>query len=318
MPLVSVLIPAFRPQYLDLAIASALAQSFRDFELLISDDSSDAAVALVACKWEDPRIRYVRNPRRQQPGANRDYLLSQAQGRYVKFLFDDDLLMPNSIETLVAVAQESRSQLVFHGRHQIDERGCVLSSPQSIPPGQWRTFERREFFERLVGKMENFVGEPTCVLFEADAYRHLKAPFTVAGYPMRFLTDVSLYINFVDQGHRVTGVGIMGAAFRHHAEQTSNATFAAYSAGLFEWELFLRRAVDQGDLDKAHYARSLAHLHVKYRRHVNDFPELAPFLQLSGAPGPEGFLSARFRQLLASAYEAIEERRRCRMKAVSA
>jgi glycosyltransferase involved in cell wall biosynthesis len=318
MPLVSVLIPAFRPQYLDLAIASALAQTFQDFELLISDDSSDPYVALVACKWEDPRIRYFRNPNRQQPGANRDFLLSQASGRYIKFLFDDDLLLPNSIATLVSVAEESNSQLVFHGRHQIDERGCVLSSPQSIPAGQWQTIPRHDFFERLVGSMENFVGEPTCVLFEADAYRQLPAPFSVAGFSMRFLTDVSLYINFVAQGHRVTGVGMMGAAFRHHAEQTSNTTFAAYSAGLFEWELFMRWAVDAGDMEPARYARCLAHLHVKYRRHVADFPELAPLLQLSGAPGPEGFLSLRFRQILAGAYKAIDERRRSRLVARSA
>jgi glycosyltransferase involved in cell wall biosynthesis len=318
MPLVSILIPAYRPQYLDLAIASALAQTFQDFELLISDDSSDPAVALVACKWEDPRIRYFRNPRRQQPGANRDYLLGLASGRYIKFLFDDDFLLPTSIATLVSVAGESGSQLVFHGRHQIDERGCVLSSPQTVPAGQWQTYARRDFFERLIGATENFVGEPTCILFEAEAYRKLPAPFSVAGFPMRFLTDVSLYINFVAQGYKATGVGLMGAAFRHHGEQTSNKTFAAYSAGLFEWELFMRWAVDAGDMEPARYARCLAHLHVKYRRHVEDFPELAPLLELSGAPGPEGFVSSRFRQVLAGAYAAIEDRRRSRLAARSA
>ena len=49
-PSVSILIPAFRPDWLDVAVASALAQTHNDFELLVSDDSAGDAVASVMSK----------------------------------------------------------------------------------------------------------------------------------------------------------------------------------------------------------------------------------------------------------------------------
>jgi glycosyltransferase involved in cell wall biosynthesis len=309
MPGVSVLIPAFRPQYLDLAIASSMAQSYTDFELLISDDSNDEAVASVVSKWNDPRLRYLKNPNRQAPGANRDHLLGLAQGKYIKFLFDDDFLLPQSIEVLVTVAEQTGSHMVFHGRHFVDAQGRTLASPLPVPAGKIEPLSRRGFFERTVGSVANFIGEPTNILFEAQAFRRLERPFAVAGFPMRFLTDVSLYINFVAQGYQVTGIGVMGSAFRQHDQQTSSAKFPAFSAGLFEWELFLRWATDQGDVDPGRFAAALTHLHRIYRQHVDQFPELAPLLELGGRPGSGGYLSEEFRELASLAYMSIDLRR---------
>ncbi|HUY11289.1 MAG TPA: glycosyltransferase, partial [Candidatus Dormibacteraeota bacterium] len=78
-PEVSILVPAFRPQFLDLCISSALGQSFDDFELILSDDSHGDTVGSVISKWQDPRIRYRSNPARQILGANRDFMLGQAR-----------------------------------------------------------------------------------------------------------------------------------------------------------------------------------------------------------------------------------------------
>jgi glycosyltransferase involved in cell wall biosynthesis len=309
MPEVSILTPAYRPQYLDLTIASALAQTFTDFELLISDDCADESVASVVSKWGDPRIRYCKNPRPRAPGANRDHLLGLAQGKYVKFLFDDDFLYPQSVEALVSVARQTNSHLVYHGRHKVDAYGRVLESVLTIPAGQNVTLSRRDFFERSVGSIDNFIGEPSNILFEMQAFRALDRPFSLAGFPMRFLTDVSLYINFVSQGFTVSGIGLMGSAFRQHAQQTSNTSYAGFSAGLFEWELFLRWATDQGDLQSDRFATTVAHLHGRYRQFVGQFPELIPMLELGGRPQGGKYLSAQFRELASLAYAAIDVRR---------
>lgn len=317
MPNVSVLIPAFRPQYLDLAICSALGQSYTNFELLISDDSSDDTVASVVSKWSDSRIRYFRNPNRQMPGSNRDHLLRQAQGRYIKFLFDDDFLLPQSIGLLVEIAQQSGAHMVFHGRHVVDERGCVLSSPSIIAPDKWAVLDRRAIFESAIGYTHNFIGEPSNVLFDAEAYRKLERPFAVAGFPMRFLTDMALYINFVIHGCTISGTGAMASAFRRHEEQASNTNFPAFSAGLFEWELLLRWAVDHKEVQPPRYLAAMAQMHATYQQYVMSFPELAPFLDLDINDGSNGYLSDEFREVVALAYVSIELRRLAQAKRIT-
>ena len=114
------------------------------------------------------------------------------------------------------------------------------------------------------------------------------------------------------RGFRVSGVGIHGSAFRQHDQQTSNTAYPGFSAGLFEWELFLRWAVDCGDLDPARYAAAVPALHAQYRQHVAQFPELAALLELGGRPGADRHLSDEFRELASLAYLTIELRKLAR------
>lgn len=309
MASVSILIPAFRPQYLDLAIASAMAQTHGDFELLIGDDCADEAVASVVSKWKDPRLTYMKNPRPREAGSNRDFLLSEARGKYIKFLFDDDFLLPQSVELLVRLAEQTQSQLVFHSRHMIDASGCILESPHFVPADQFYIFSRQEFFEFTIGTVSNPIGEPTNILYEAAAYRQLAQPFAVAGFRMRFLTDVALFVNVVAAGMRLTGAGVFGSAFRKHDGQQSTAAYPGYSAGLFEWEVLLRWAVDGGDIRCEHAQAVLPRLHALYRHHAPNFPELEGFLALEPTAPGKAFLSEAFREQVALAYLTIDRRR---------
>lgn len=309
MPTVSVLIPAYRPDYLDVAIASVLAQSYTDFELLISDDSTEEFVGSVVSKWNDPRIQFFRNPNTQLPGANRDFLLQSAKGRFIKFVFDDDYLLPGSIENLVNIAQQTESQLVFHGRHFVDERGCVLSSMMAIEAGTFAILDRRTFFEDLIGRTVNFIGEPSNVLFETEAFRKLERPFALHGIPARFLTDVVLYANLLIQGYRITAAGFMGSAFRQHRKQNSNAASPFFPAGRFEWELLLRWAVDHGGLAEERYWPAIKLVHRGYLEYVRSFPELLAFLELEGRPGAHGYWSDEILEATLLAHMSMELRR---------
>lgn len=310
MPEVSVLIPAFRPDYLDTCIASVLSQSFRDLEVLISDDSDGDLVASVVSKWDDPRIRYGRNPRRQEPGANRDHLLSQASGRYVKFAFDDDLLLPRSVELLHRALSTSGAALAFHGRYVVDQRGCVLSNALSLPAGKVLAVGPDLVFSQLVGSLTNFIGEPTSLLLDAAVLSSITNPFGLEDMRMRFLTDVALYTNLAHLGHQMVGIGYLGSGFRLHAAQTSHQQSPVFSAGLFEWELFVRWSADNGHLDPDDASLLVARMHERYRPHLSRFPELGGFLALGTGPDQRGQLfGATFRGVLAEAWATIDERR---------
>lgn len=314
MPEVSIVIAAYRPRFLDVAIASALAQTFHDFELLISDDSTGDEVEAVVAKWTDGRIRYTRNPRRQVPGANRDHLLALASGRYVKFLWDDDLLLPQSLEVLVATAKAHRAQLAFHHRYFVDSNGRPEPSFAPVAAGQVSDFTSDDLFRLLVSRnaqFQNVIGEPSNLMVETACLRSLPNPFAFGSRRVRFLDDIALFLNLAAAGCRTVGVGIPLSAFRHHDEQMSDAHSQVSSSGLYEWELVNRWSADNGHVEPEDCVAMLQRLRLAYTRRIDEFPELAAFMALDVDPGPDGrFLTAELDAALAAASRVIDLRRR--------
>jgi glycosyltransferase involved in cell wall biosynthesis len=99
-PTVSVCIRAFdRPAGLREAIASVLAQSFSDLEVVISDDSG--GLEPVVCEFDDPRVRYHRNESAAGPVANIRTAFGLARGSLLALLDDDDRLLPGFLKEVV-------------------------------------------------------------------------------------------------------------------------------------------------------------------------------------------------------------------------
>ena len=97
MPDVSVIIPTYnRANLLSAAIESVLAQTYSDYELLIVDDGSTDNTRDVVLSYTDPRIRYLHKNNGGLASA-RNFGLREAQGRYVAFLDDDDLYLPDKL-----------------------------------------------------------------------------------------------------------------------------------------------------------------------------------------------------------------------------
>jgi glycosyltransferase involved in cell wall biosynthesis len=308
-PLVSIVIPAYKPQWLGVAIESALNQTFTDFELLISDDSSGTEISNVVANWQDKRIQYVKNPDRGVPGANRDYLISLAKGEYIKFLFDDDFLLPRSVEVLLEAVQVSGCKLAFHNRHVVNDSGQIIESPEFLTGQGFAQISPELFFEQTVGSLHNRIGEPSNILMHTNTLKSMRNPFAMCGRRMRFLTDMALYANVAAQGHGIVGAAEFGSAFRRHGGQTSNQTYSGFSAGLFEWELLRRWAVDNRLLSESVYNAGNPNQMAMYTGWVNKYPELKSFIQLNGAPYKNNYMSGAFEEMLSLAYITIEMRK---------
>ena len=96
MPVVSIILPTFnRAAYLRETVASVFAQSWTDWELIISDDGSDEATrAFIHTLEADERVRVVWSPHSGIPAVTRNSALRVARGEYVAFLDADDLWDP--------------------------------------------------------------------------------------------------------------------------------------------------------------------------------------------------------------------------------
>jgi len=104
-PTVSVIIPTYnRWPMVGEAVESVLAQSFRDFELIVVDDgSSDGSAERITALGGDTRI-IVRS--RCGVSAARNYVASVARGRYLAFLDSDDLWLAEKLAVQTAFMME--------------------------------------------------------------------------------------------------------------------------------------------------------------------------------------------------------------------
>lgn len=310
MPKVSILLTTLRPYYLDLAIASALAQTYRDFELLIGDDCEDNQVESVVSKWEDPRIRYSRNPKKDGHSSNRDYLLRSAAGEYVKFLHDDDYLHPKSLELLVAAAEATRAGIAFHGRYRVDASGCILAAEMDTPANTVKSYGSHEIMTRMVAGASNFIGEPSNILVDTRMFRDSSSAYAIGGRKLVFMEDVPLFVNAVASGMSIVGCGWFCSSYRVHGSQMSTPTSSVFSAALFEWEYLNRWAIDEGLLADTHFQQLALYLRSRYQEHTTRYPELSRFLQVGTTAVDGKYLTDPFLEALDLGWADIENRHR--------
>lgn len=126
-PLVSVVIPAYNgtTRYLAQAIASVLAQTETNHELIVADDASaDATDQLVA---RFPSVRYIRRPKNGGQSAARNTGAQAARGTYLAFLDQDDLWEPTFLQdTLAQLAPVADAAVVHCDGYQVNEQNVIL------------------------------------------------------------------------------------------------------------------------------------------------------------------------------------------------
>ena len=97
MPKVSVMIPTYNyGKYIEKAIDSVLAQTCKDFEIIVVDDgSTDNTREIIEAKYKNV-VRYFYQGNKGAPVA-RNFGLRKAEGEFVVFLDADDWLMPEAL-----------------------------------------------------------------------------------------------------------------------------------------------------------------------------------------------------------------------------
>ncbi len=111
-PEVSVLIPTRnRPELVKRAIASVQAQTFPDFEIVVTIDGPDPATEEALSSLNEPRLRWIVHPENRGLPAARSTGIENALGEWIAYLDDDDEWMPNKLERQLAVAKNSQHSL---------------------------------------------------------------------------------------------------------------------------------------------------------------------------------------------------------------
>lgn len=115
-PVISVILATRdRAALLREAIGSVLAQTRRDFELIVVDDGSEEDTSAVARAFADPRVRFLPRPRRGL-GAALNAGLEAARGRFIARNDSDDVWLPDLLATLVPRLEADDALGFVYGR----------------------------------------------------------------------------------------------------------------------------------------------------------------------------------------------------------
>lgn len=130
-PTASIVVPAYNAAAtIAETLRSLLAQTFGDFELIVVDDGSTDRTAEIVERFEDPRIRLVRQANRGLAGAHNTGIAA-SRGEFVGFCDADDLWMPEKLERHVDhLRREPEVGISFAGSAMIDLEGRPLRVAQ--------------------------------------------------------------------------------------------------------------------------------------------------------------------------------------------
>lgn len=135
IPEVSLIIPAYNAEdYIVRSIDSALAQSFPDLEIIIVDDGSTDRTPDIL-DWYDETYANVRVVHQENSGtpAARNAGLLQANGKYIGFMDNDDMIRPNMIAKLYHSAKKNRCDIVVTSVYYLTENEYEISIFSQCP-----------------------------------------------------------------------------------------------------------------------------------------------------------------------------------------
>lgn len=189
MPMITAIITTFnREGFLRTAIQSVLQQTFRDFQLLILDNSSQDGTRQVVQGFTDERVRYLCHAP-MGIGEQRNLGVQEAQSEFLAFLDDDDEWLPRKLEQQVAVFQRGGGELglVYGGFTRMDAEGRDFSS-------YGRTIQGKALGDLLWFNIE-FSGSASNPMMKTSVVREL------GGYDTHIRTseDWEMYLRLADR-----------------------------------------------------------------------------------------------------------------------
>ncbi|HFU4234897.1 TPA: glycosyltransferase family 2 protein [Streptococcus suis] len=134
--LVSIVMPAYNcEKYVVEAINSILAQTYRNWELLVLDDGSkDNTLRIIEeFSQKDSRIKALPNGKNMGVSATRNRGIELASGEWIAFLDSDDMWKPEKLEKQFEIVEKEAAEFLFTGSSYINEEGEAYKEIFEVP-----------------------------------------------------------------------------------------------------------------------------------------------------------------------------------------
>ncbi|MBF0158662.1 MAG: glycosyltransferase family 2 protein [Magnetococcales bacterium] len=225
----SVTIPSYKAAHFDLCLQSAIRQTYRNIEILISDNCPTDDIKNIVDRYGDDRVSYRRS--NASPLDNFLSSLFLGRGSLIKPLFDDDRLHETCIEKMVSVALQQgmlsqsnpRATLIFSASQVVDENDLALAERRIADRNC--AIDQAAMVRKFI-TLDNQVGEFSTVMFARDELIRMSAYglIRIGDNVLKGLGDVVFFTNLLQQGYAYYLNDIL-SFFRKSVTHSSNSNY---------------------------------------------------------------------------------------------
>ena len=221
----TVLVPNYNTaRYLPATLASLLAQSYSDFQLVVLDNVSTDGAAEAAEAIDDPRLRVIRADTHLDMVANWNRAIDLVQTPYFALCHSDDLYEPEYFELVLDLLQRHPDAFIAHCKvRTIDEHGePVASAAERYKDSFWPPddpYKRSQRDELAALRRGNYILMPA-VIYRTDAVRQI-GDFREQ---FNFAADWDYWLRGVLAGYSIVGTHRRLVRYRRHPEMTTRQT----------------------------------------------------------------------------------------------
>lgn len=195
MEKVTILMPTYKPKFFLKALKSAIAQTYDNTEILVTDNCPTEEIKIICNEF--PKVKYIRNLEIEY--RNLATSLFNCNSKYVKPLFDDDILHPFCIERMVeSIESNYNISLVFSSSGVIDSKNTIYKKRRPLEKSSLIT--GNDLHRVMVLNLTNYIGEFSSVLINRDHISEMTSEnmFKYGQHDFsRGISDVAFFINIL-------------------------------------------------------------------------------------------------------------------------
>ncbi len=205
--LVDVVIPAYNPgPFLEEALKSCYAQTYKNFTVTVVDDNSSENLIPVLKKF--PKVNYIRNESNLGPAGSRNVAIKATKGEIISLLDADDLWTPNKLSLSVKAFKENSDLGLVCGNYKIMVNRKRLMRPFYKTPIQidYEKLMRQNFvasgstsFKRDAVDKVGLFNERYYISEDYDMWLRISEK-----YPIKYIHEVLYYYSVIPKGGSLT------------------------------------------------------------------------------------------------------------------
>lgn len=195
MVTVSICVPAYNNEpSLKRLLESIKRQNYTDYELIVTDDSTDEKVRRLIGQYPELSIKYYKNHHGLGPTANTNLAVSKAEGKYIKIMHhDDEFSGPDSLNKMTAMLEDNpHAALAFCGTNEntYDAEGNLIKEKSFTRAiSDWERDLLDHDYRNLF--LVNMIGAPSATIFKNEGM--------YLDEELKWLVDVDFYIRLLQK-----------------------------------------------------------------------------------------------------------------------